>query len=74
MQTMKEPTPTQRLYLQLLADGLSQKQMACKLGKSMGTIKLSFRKVRDRLGLQSNYQVIALAVSRGWVKVPPFEE
>lgn len=66
---MKEPTKTQRLYIQLLVDGYSQKQIAAKLGKSRKTIEVCLHKVRRNFGLQSNYQVVALAVSWGWVNV-----
>jgi DNA-binding NarL/FixJ family response regulator len=67
MPGMEYLTETQRLYLQFLVDGLSQKQIAARVGRNRETIKAALSQARSRLGLQSTYQVIAVAVSQGWV-------
>lgn len=65
----REPTQMQRRMLQMLADGYTQKQIAMELGKNVQTMKQHFYKARERLGVETMYQLMAVAVRKGWVKV-----
>lgn len=68
-------TPMQRQILYLLAvEGLSQKEIAHRLGRDRGTIKLRFAQIRQRLGVTSMYQVVVLAVQHGWIRLPQVEK
>jgi DNA-binding CsgD family transcriptional regulator len=65
-----EPTQLQRTLLQMLVDGKSQKQIAYELHRNHRTVRVHFDKLRERVGAESLYQVIALATKKRWVKVP----
>jgi DNA-binding NarL/FixJ family response regulator len=70
IERMKQhPTQTQLLLLQMLADGKTQKEIAFELGKNYGTLALHFMHLRRRLGVETLYQVVAISVKRGWVRV-----
>lgn len=64
----KSPTDEQRRMLQMLADGMSQKQVAHALGENVRTTRVQFMRMRNRLGMDSLYQLMAIAVEKGWVK------
>jgi DNA-binding NarL/FixJ family response regulator len=63
------PTDEQRRRLQMLAEGMSQKQIAHALGQNVGTTRAYFTRLRARLGMDTLYQLMATAVERGWVKL-----
>jgi DNA-binding NarL/FixJ family response regulator len=72
---MKRLTPMQRQIIYLLAvEGLSQKQIANRLKRDRGTIKLRFAQIRQQFGMVSMYQVVALAVERGWIDGPKVDD
>jgi hypothetical protein len=58
----------------LVEEALTQKEMALRLDREMVTIKRHFRQIGEQMGVGSMYQVVAVAVERGWVKVPKLEE
>jgi len=64
-----QPNDIQRRMLQMLAEGLSEKQIAFELGMNVGTARVIFLRLRTRLGMQSMYQLMAHSVHRGWVKL-----
>lgn len=63
----------QLLYL-LVVEGLTQKEMALALKISEKTIKRHFENIRQRIGVDSTYQVVALAVEHGWVNAPKLDD
>ncbi len=67
----QRPTPTQLRLLQMMVDGMTQKEIAFVLGKNVATTKLHFSHLRERLGVGTLYQAIAIATKRGWVRVSP---
>ena len=68
-------TPTQMQIVHLLArEGLNQKQIAGRLKRRERTIKMHFARMREQLGVDSMYQVVAVAVQRGWIKAPKLED
>jgi DNA-binding CsgD family transcriptional regulator len=65
-----EPTPLEKRLLQMLVqDGMTMKQIAFKTGRNLGTTKANFKRIRKRLGDITLYQLVALSVERGWVRV-----
>lgn len=58
----------------LVLEGLPAKAIAVRLGKSHSTIKKNLTEIRTRTGLNSTYQVIAVAVEYGWVPAPMLKE
>jgi len=72
---MKRLTPTQRQIIILLAvEGLNQKQIAYRLKRDRGTIKMHFAQIRRQLGVVSMYQAVAVAVQRGWIVAPKVDD
>jgi len=70
IETLKmTPTQEQRRMLQMLAEGMSQKQIAHALGANARTTRVLFMRMRDRLGMHTLYQLMATAVEKGWVKL-----
>jgi len=65
-----EPTSLERHLLHMLInDGLTMKEIALRNHKSTTTTKQHFKRMRSRLGDVTLYQLVALSVERGWVKV-----
>lgn len=65
-----EPNPLElRLLRLLICDGLTIKQIALQTGRRTGTMRLRFKRMRERLGDLTMYQLVALSVERGWVKM-----
>jgi DNA-binding NarL/FixJ family response regulator len=62
------PTPWQLTILQLLVDGLSQKEAAVTLGIRHATIRAQLKDLRDRWEFHTLEQAVATAVKRGWVQ------
>lgn len=65
----REPTQTQKQILQMLVDGMTQKQIARELGINPRTIRVHFYKIRARFRVSTMYQVMAICVKKGWVQV-----
>lgn len=66
-----ELTPMQNKILRLMVlEGLTQKEIALRLGKKHITIKHYVAQIRSQMGLSSTYQVIAIAVEYGLVGAP----
>lgn len=59
---MARLTPRQRDILALVADGLTNKQVARSLGVSAGTVKVHLAQILRTLGVQNRTQAVALAV------------
>lgn len=65
-----EPTLLERQLLHMLIrEGLTMKQIALKTGKRVGTTKQHFNRMRTRLGNLTLYQLVALSVEQGWIRM-----
>lgn len=71
---MKRLRPMERQIVQLLATGKTQKQIAVLLKRTRGTIIVRSAEMRKRLGVVSMYQVVAVAVERGWIDAPKLDD
>lgn len=65
----QEPTQLQRRMLQMLANGMSGKQIAYKLGIHEKTIRTYFRRLKAKLGVETMYQVVGISVKMGWIVI-----
>lgn len=63
-------TPRQLEMLTLLSGGLSQTQIAARLGISLRTVRHHMAGLRERLGLETTQQVLAAATVQGWLPPP----
>ncbi|RMD69145.1 MAG: response regulator [Gammaproteobacteria bacterium] len=61
-----ELTPREQEILALLAEGLSNKMIAKKLGISDGTVKLHVKAILRKLGVHSRVEAAVLAVEQGF--------
>lgn len=64
----REPTQMQRRLLQMLVDGKTQKEIAYEMGIDARNIRRNLSSIRNRLEVDTMYQVIAVATKKGWVK------
>jgi DNA-binding NarL/FixJ family response regulator len=62
-------TPRQREVLQLLAEGLSAKQIAAKLEISARTVEFHKYQMMETLGLHTNAELIHFAIKHGLVEL-----
>ena len=67
-------TPAELRIVKLLVEGLTLKQVALEAGISFRVVKRHMQNVRRKTGTVSMYQVIAVAVDRGWVRAPRLDE
>jgi DNA-binding NarL/FixJ family response regulator len=72
---LKQLSPMQTQILEMLVhEGLSQKQIAHALQRNPDTIKHHCERIRRKVGVNSMYQVVAVAVDLGWVTAPQVQE
>jgi len=72
---LKYLTPTHKEILQLMVnEGLTQKQIALRLGRAERTIKRHCVEIRELVQVDSIYQAIAVAVARGWINAPKMDD
>jgi two-component system, NarL family, response regulator DevR len=64
-----ELEPQQRAVLQLLHDGLTNKEIGQRLGLAEGTIKARMNRLYRRFGVTSRLQLLAAAIRRGFVEI-----
>jgi two-component system NarL family response regulator len=65
-----ELTPRQREILEMVAGGLSYKEVAAALYLSENTIKYHMGEVLQRLHLKNREQAVAYALRSGWISGP----
>ena len=56
-------------FLQLLARGLSNKEIASQLGLVVGTVKIHVANVFAKLGVSDRTQALVTAVKRGIISI-----
>ncbi len=55
--------------LQLLATGLSNKEIASQLYLSVNTVKVHLRNIFGKLGVDNRTEAVTYALTQGWVKL-----
>lgn len=69
-----EPLSERELeVLQLVATGVTNKQIAHRLGISTNTVKVHLRNIFAKLGAESRTEATMIAIQQGWVAVPQEE-
>lgn len=65
-----EPSAQDKYMMHLLVnEGMTFKQIALKTRRTLTNIKQHFRRMRQRQGIVTMYQLVALSVARGWVRM-----
>ena len=67
-----KPTDSQKRILELMANGCNQSQASQALGISRDTPKMQLKLLRQRLGVHTVEQCVALAAKRGWIRVDDY--
>lgn len=62
-------TPKEVEVLSLVAQGLSNKEIAAKLGKAAGTIKIHVQNILEKLGASDRTHAVTIASQRGIIHV-----
>lgn len=60
-------TPREHQVLQLLTEGLSNKQIAARLSISVHTVKFHVNAILSKLGVHSRTEAVAQAARSGWI-------
>ncbi|HHH41798.1 MAG TPA: helix-turn-helix domain-containing protein [Chloroflexi bacterium] len=69
-----EPLSERELeILQLVATGVTNKEVAHRLGISVNTVKVHLRNIFAKLGAESRTEATMIAVQKGWVVIPQAE-
>ena len=72
---LRQLSPMQKKIIEMLVmEGLTQKQIAFRLHRNSDTIKHHCERIRKKVGVDSMYQVVAVAVDLGWVTAPQVKE
>ncbi len=61
-------TPREREIVRLIAQGLTNRQIAERLVLSLNTVKTHRLNIYRKLGLQSRSELVAYALRRGWLR------
>ncbi len=64
-------TPREREVLQLMAQGLANRQIGARLGITERTVKLHVSNILGKLGAANRTDAVTLAVQRGLVRLQP---
>lgn len=62
-------TEKEREVIALLADGLSNREMAQRLFVTESTIKARFVKITEKLGVRDRVQILVMAIARGIITI-----
>jgi DNA-binding NarL/FixJ family response regulator len=63
-------TPRQCEVLSFLASGLTSKEIGDRMGLSTRTVEMHVGRIFERLNCRTRPEAVALAQSRGWIKLP----
>ena len=63
-------TKRQEEVLQLLAEGLTDSEIARRLHLSVGTARTHVKHIREALGARTRGEAVARAISKGLIKPP----
>lgn len=56
--------------LELVAQGLSNKEIAGRLGTASGTVKMHVQNVLEKLGASDRTHAVTIAIRRGILRLP----
>lgn len=65
---IEKPTRRQLEIVTLLADGLTHKEIAVKLGSTPNAVEIAIRRARRTTDTENGVQLVAVALREGWIK------
>ena len=65
---MASPTPRQLDILRLSAFGLTEREIAVKLGIALTTVRNHKAMLRDRIGIRTMAEAVRLGMEEGWLR------
>lgn len=72
--TLPKPlSPQQKILMQHIVDGLTQKEIELKMGIKLSTIRKYMKSIRKKYKCKSTFQCVALLVARGELDVTVLE-
>lgn len=69
LSTLKPLSPQQKILMQHIVNGLTQKEIEQKMGIKLSTIKKYMKSIRRKYGAKSTFQCIAILVACGALTV-----
>lgn len=63
-----EPTPRQKQIISLCAEGMHAREIAQQLSITEMTVAETLKQSRQRVGARSTINLVAMALSRGWIR------
>lgn len=67
-------SPREREVLRLAGAGMTNKEVARRLGLSVRTVQVHFAHIFEKLGVASRTEAVVLALRRGWLTLDDLEE
>ncbi len=64
-------SPRETQVLTLVAEGLTNKEIAYRLGISDRTVQYHMNSIFNKTTTQSRTEAVALALQKGWISLPP---
>lgn len=64
----EDPTPREQTVLELVVDGLSNQEIADRLGLTLGSVKQYIRAIAAKLGAEKRVALATTALKRGFVR------
>ena len=64
-----ELTPRETEVLSLVAKGLSNAQVAERIGRTEGTVKIHLRNILQKLGVHDRTEAVTTALRRGFIRL-----
>ena len=64
-----ELTPRETEVLSLVAKGLSNAQVAERIGRTEGTVKVHLRNILQKLGVHDRTEAVTAALRRGFIRL-----
>jgi DNA-binding NarL/FixJ family response regulator len=63
--------PLERRVLELIAEGLSDREVAAQLGVPVDSVRAQLTAIIEKLGASSKLEALLVAIRHGLIRLPP---